>query len=795
MSLALGDRLGPYEVLSQIGSGGMGEVYRARDTRLGRDVAIKVLPAEFAADRERLVRFEREAKATAALSHRNILDVHDVGAHDGAPYLVEELLEGESLKERLDRGALPVREALEIGVQVARGLAAAHEKGIIHRDLKPGNVFLTRDGTVKILDFGLAKLVERASMDEADTLTHAPTGATEIGRVLGTAAYMAPEQARGKPVDQRADVFSLGCVLYEMLAGERAFRGATMTDTLAAILKDEPAPLPHGVPTQLAAVIGKCLAKDPTRRYQRGSEVLAALEAAQHGEAPPLWRTVSRAVRRRPWLAVLNVVTVTGVLMLALDLGGVRTRLLGRDPGGQRIDSLAVLPLENLSGDPEQEYLAAGMHDALITNLGQLTGVRRVIARGSVLRFKGTSEPPKEIARELGVAGLVTGAVLRSGNRVRVTAQLIDPASQTQLWAHSYERELRDVLALENDIVAAITREIRVKLTAQEEARLAGARPVDPEVFEACQKGRFHYYKLSREDLDTAERYFRLALEKDPNCALAHEGIAIVWMAKTDSGFIPPDEALPKARAAALKALELDDTLAEAHMTMANLKVLDWEWPAADREFRRALELNPNLAEAHFMYADYLVTMRRDAEWNVEVHRALEIDPLNFLWPCFHGWHLVYVGRYDEAIAELDQALREEPNSSSVHMGLWGAYFKKGMDREAFAEAKRFFAILHDSEVVAALDAGWATGGYRGAMRLAGEKLAARSERTHVSSVRIARVFAHAGENSRALDFLERAYQRHETPVYHIGVGREWDALRPDPRYQALIRAMKLPET
>jgi serine/threonine-protein kinase len=787
-----GTRLGPYEIVALLGAGGMGEVYRARDTRLGRDVAIKLLPAEFAADAERLKRFEREAKATAALSHPNILDVHDVGTFEGVPYLVEELLEGESLKERIGRGSVPVRDAVGIAVQVAHGLAVAHGKSIVHRDLKPENIFVTKDGVVKILDFGLAKLVEGVPIGEADTLTHAPTGATEFGRVLGTVAYMAPEQARGLPVDQRADVFAFGVVLYEMVTGEHPFRGATATDTVAAILREEPPPLPASAPTQLAAVLEKCLAKEPERRYQRGSELLAALEAVQSEGAVLLWPTLTRAVRRRPWLVAANTAVALAVLALALDVGGLRGRILG-GAGAGRINSLAVLPLANLSGDAAQDYLAAGLHEALITDLARLGGLKRVIARGSVMRFAKTEMPPRQIAKELGVDALITGSVMRSGDRVRVTAQLVDADTDAQLWGERYERDLRDVLALENDVVAAITREIRLKLTPQEHARLASARPINPEAYEACLKGRFHWYKLSREDLDNAERYFKLALEKDPNYAPAHEGMASVWLSRTDTGLVPPSEAMPRANASALKALELDDTFAQAHVTLANLKVLEWDWATADKEYRRALEINPNCAEAHFMYSDFLVTMRRTAEWEMETRRTLELDPLSSFNRCFYGWHLVYERRYDEAIAQLTRVAQAEPNFSSVHLGLWGAYFKKGADAEALAEAKRFFGALGDREVADALDAGWAHGGYRGAMKRAGDTLVARFERTYYPAIRVARVLAHAGDNERALEFLEKAYERHETPLYHIGVGWDWDELRPDPRFQALLRRMSLP--
>ncbi len=787
-----GARIGPYEVVAAIGAGGMGEVYRARDTRLGRDVAIKVLPPGFAGDPERLRRFEREARAMAALSHPNILDVHDVGTFEGVSYLVVELLNGESLRDRLERGVLPIRESIGVAVQLARGLAAAHEKHIVHRDLKPSNIFLTNDGRVKILDFGLAKLMASVPAGEAETLTHAPTGATEFGRVLGTVAYMAPEQARGMAVDQRADIFAFGVVLYEMVAGRRPFHGRTAPDTVAAILKEEPPALPAGVPVRLRELIDRCLAKEPERRYQGGGDLLAAVEEVEAKGGASLWPSIRRALRRRPWMVAANAVVAVAALTLALDAGRLRGWLFG-GVAASGIDSLAVLPLENLSGDPEQGYLAEGMHEALITGLTQLGGLRRVIARASVMRFKGTNMPLRQVAQELKVRALVTGAVLRSGSRVRVTAHLVDPASEAQLWAKSYERELRDVLTLENEIVAAITREIKLRLTLRENARLASARPVNPEAYEACLKGRFHWYKLSREELDIAERYFQLALQEDPDCALAHEGMATVWLSRTDAGFMPAGEALPKAKEAAMKALELDDSLAEAHVTLANLKVMEWDWPTADAEFRRAIELNPNSAEAHFMYSDYLVTMRRTDEWRGEIHRALELDPLNFFWQTFYGWHLVYERRYDEAVAQLKRVVAAEPDFRAAHLGLWGAFYKKGADADAFAEAKEFFALLGDREVVDALDVGWARAGYRGAMGLAGETLATRSERTHVPAVRVARVFAHAGENERALAFLKKAYERHETPLYHIGVGWDWDGLRADPRFQELVRHMGLP--
>ena len=795
-----GTHLGPYEILGLIGAGGMGEVYRAKDTRLGRDVAIKVLPAEFAAEPDRLRRFEQEARAVAALAHPNILAIHDVGTHEAAPFIVTELLEGETLRDRLNAGGLTVSKAVEAAVQIAQGLSAAHAIGIIHRDLNPANVVVTKVGHVKILDFGIAKLTQPEVTADPFAPTVGAAPSTDSGAVLGTMGYTSPEQLRGQPADARSDIFSFGCVLYEMLAGRSPFLKATGAETITAIMSEDPPALAASgrqVPPALQEIVHRCLEKRPEDRFSSAHDLALALRAfSGSGQTPATVpdRFLPRGGRglwqRWPvWVAACVVIVA---VLVGLDVAGLRGRVLG-GAAAPKVHSLAVLPLANLSGDPGQDYLAEGLHEALITDLAKLRGLRRVIARSSVMRFKNTDKPARQIAGELGVDTLITGSVQREGDRVRVTAQLVDAATEEQLWAERYDRELRGVLALQNEIVAAIAHEVRLQLTPPEHARLASARPVNPEAYEACLKGRFHWYKLSREELDTAERYFRAALDSDPNYALAYEGLARVWLSRTDAGFQSPSEAIPQANAAAQRALELDDTLAEAHVTLGNLRVMDWDWPAADTEFRRALQLNPNSAEARFMYADFLITMRRTDEWKAEIQRTLELDPLNFFYQCFYGWHLVYERRYDEAIGQFNKVLAVEPDFSSAHMGLWGAFYKKAMDPEALAEAKRFFAVLGDREVVDALDRGYAGGGYRAAMKLAGETLAARSARSYVSAVRTARVFAHAGENDRALDCLEQAYERHETALVHIGVGWDWDALRPNPRYQAILRRMNLP--
>ena len=450
-----------------------------------------------------------------------------------------------------------------------------------------------------------------------------------------------------------------------------------------------------------------------------------------------------------------------------------------------------MLPLANLSGDTSQDYFADGMTEALITNLSKIRALK-VISRTSVMQYKGARKPLPQIARELGVDGILEGSVQRSGGRVLVTAQLINAATDTHLWAETYERDLRDVLVLQSEVASTVAREIRVALTPEETKHLGSAHQVNPDAYEAYLKGRFHWYKLSKEELDNAERYFQLALEKDPNYALAYVGLADVWASRGDAGFLPPQETVQKAKVAVTKALELDDTLADAHVTLANLRIFERDWSAAEKEFQRALELNPNHANAHFMYADYLISRLRNDDWEREIHRALELDPMSYFFQCFYGWHLVYVGRYDEAILQIQKVLATQPDYSSAHLGLWGAFYKKGMENKAVQEAEQFFGALGDQEVVRALQEGYREAGYRRAMKRAADTLAARSERTHVPGVRIARLYAHAGDNERTLFWLEKAYAASESPLIHLGVARDWDGLRSDPRFQDLMHRMGL---
>jgi eukaryotic-like serine/threonine-protein kinase len=785
----IGRQLGHYRILAMLGAGGMGEVYRAHDQHLDRDVALKLLPAATFEDAVARARLVREARAAAALNHASICTIHAVGEADGQAYIAMELVEGRPLGELMDGHGLPLDDVLGYGTQIAEALVHAHARGVIHRDLKSANVIVTAERRVKVLDFGLAKKVSGAELSLATTQQESGISLTERGTVVGTIAYMAPEQLRGDTADARSDLWAFGVMLYEMCAGARPFQGRSSFEVSSNIINHPPMSFPLTVSPALRAVIERCLEKDPARRYQTAGEVRAALQAVQ-GRAAPWVPNRDRFVRRRIWAGLAAVILV-GVVAAGLYLRPIR--LPG--PGAARVESLAVLPMVNLSGDSAQDYFADGITEVLSTDLARLGGFKRVIARGSVIRYKGTSKPLEDIARELKVDALVTGSVLRSGDRVSITAQLLDPATGAQLWTNRYERDLQDVLVMRSEIVSAIVREIKMQLSPTEEARLAAASRVNTEAFEAYLKGRFHWLKQTREDFDVAERYFQQALEHDPAYALAYAGLGSVWMMRGDAGFQPPSETFPKANAFMARALAMDDSLADLHVALANnLAVTQWDWAGAEREYRRAIDANPNLADAHFFYADLLMVLKRPEEWNREIHRALELDPLNdFNWS-FYGWQLNYVGRYDEAIPIFKRLLPTGPNKATNYLGLWGAYYRKGMYNEALASARDYFAAAGDGEFIHALGAGGDGAAYRAGMKQAGEAMVVRSKQRHVPAIRIARMFAHAGEKDRALHWLETAYDNRESPMERIGVVWDWQDLRSEPRFQDLLRRLNLPQ-
>ncbi len=803
MTLSAGDRLGRYEVLGPLGTGGMGEVYRACDPGLEREVALKVLPAETLTDEAARARMVREARMAARLNHPHVCTVHEVGEADGQVFIAMELVEGRPLDTILADGPLSVEQAVRLGTQVADALAHAHERGVVHRDLKSANVVMTPEGRAKVLDFGLAKQLAGGDMAEATTELGATL--TVPGTVVGTVAYMAPEQLRGQAADARSDVWALGVVLYEMLGGRRPFAGQTGYELSSAILNEAPPPLPDEEPAAVRAVVERCLAKDAGERFDDGADVRTALEAAletaQTGGIATFTATRTTVARRRRWwLAGAALSAIMAVLAL-LDVAGVRQLLLGRAGRPQSV-RMAVLPFVNLTGDPEQEYLSDGITQEMITQLGRLhpDGLS-VIARSSVMRYKGGDTPVDQIGRDLNVAYVLEGSARREADRVRITAELIQVGDQTQLWAESYERDLEGILAVQSEVAREVADALALELLPAEQARLTSVRAVDPEAYDAYLKGTYHWQKLTPENLDTAERYFELALEKDPSFAPAYEGLAWVWSGRQQGGTVAPDEAGPRAKAAALRAIDLDDESAGAHEALAVVRTwTDWDWAGAEVEWRRSLELEPNRANAHAFYAHFLATIRRIQEAVTHSERAIELDPFNAL---FHGLYAIVLDfdrRYDDALVAARNALSMDPNEGIANSALQYAYLGKGMRDEQLAHQRE--RITRDPGRVAAFERGLAEGGYEGAQRAIADLLAARYEQSggvpQHGAVRIylpkaiALRYLDAGDHDRAIDWLERAYQDRDPNLPYV-VMPIWAPLRPDPRFHDLLRRMDLP--
>jgi serine/threonine protein kinase/tetratricopeptide (TPR) repeat protein len=754
VALATRSRLGPYELVSPIGAGGMGEVYRAHDPRLGRDVAIKILPTAFSSDAQRLRRFEQEAHAAAALNHPNLLAVYDIGTQDGSPYIVSELLEGETLRERLRSGALPVRKAVDYAVQIARGLAAAHDKGIVHRDLKPENIFLTRDGQLKILDFGLAKLA-RPEAGGTDMITQ--TIGTGSSTILGTVAYMSPEQVRGKPADARSDLFAFGAVVYEMLYGERAFQGDTPADTMTSVLTREPRKLMvtnvH-VPTALDHIVRHCLEKSPEARFQSARDVtfdLESLSASLSTEA----------------------VEVTGAASL-------RT--------GKKM--LAVRPFENLSRDQEQEYFSDGLTEEMITQLARLNPERLgVIARTSAMRYKGTTKSIREIGAELGVNYILEGSVRRSGKRVRITAQLVQVSDETHLWAESYERSLNDILKLQVEVSRAIAKQTRVKLAPREERRLAHTGEVSPEAYEAYLKGRHLWNKRTEESMRKSVALYEQALASYPEYAMAYAGIADSYVMLACRGMAPAKETFRKAKIAARKALELDSELGEAQASLAHVRLHDWDWGGLEKDFQRAIELNPANAIVYYWYGEFLMSLGRPEQAIAITEKAYRTDPLSPVIASSLAMIFYLARRFDSAVQVLERALEINPDHFLPHLRIGLVYVQRREYDKAIAELKTAVRLADRStETQAALALAYSAAGRK---KLAQEIIAELEEPSagrYVLPYNVARIHAAAGNKEKALEWLERAYDEGNADLIELNSEPVFDVLRKRARFIDVMR-------
>lgn len=783
-----GQKLGDYEVQELIGSGGMGEVYRARDARLVRDVAIKVLPGLWSQDRDRLRRFEQEARAAAALNHPNILAVFQMGTYQGAPYLVSELLEGATLRNQLTRGPVPMRRAIDYGVQIVHGLAAAHDKGITHRDLKPENLFVTKDGRLKILDFGLAKLTQRRTIPDQSAPT--VTAPTEPGMVMGTVGYMAPEQVRGSTADHRSDIFAFGAILYEMLTGKRAFQKPTSTETMSAILNEEPIPvsqLAQNLPLALQKVVHRCLEKNLEQRFQSATDLAFALQALSESGPTGASETKLQVRISGRRMAAMGGAALLVAFLVWFGEGKLRERLR---PGAPHIQSLAVLPLQNFSGDPAQDYFADGMTEELTADLSKIRAVR-VISRTSAMRYKGANKSLPEIARELSVDGIIEGSVQRVGDRVKITAQLIHAPSDTHVWAESYEGNLGDVLALQDDVARSIANEVKVKLTPPELTRLTSSRAVNPEAYDAYLKGRYYWRKRTEESEKKGLEYFQQAVALDPGYAQGYSGVADSYIVLGAHGHLRMQDTFPKARAAAMKALDLDEGLAEAHVSLGTVKTFyDWDWTGSEREFRRALELQPNYSTAHHWYAHYLVAVGRVDEAVAEMKRARELDPFGITVNIWLATTLYYSRQYDQAIEQYRQTLELYPDWSDLHNPIANCYAAKGQLGEAVGEWEKVMRLQGENQLADSLRQAYATSGYTGYLRKQLDHLNAQAKAA--GPLDFAYTYARLGDKEHALEWLEKAYNERD-PWLYLKAEPVLDGLRSEPRFKDILRRMGLP--
>ena len=718
---------GPYQVVALLGKGGMGEVFRCRDLKLGRDVAIKALPAALASDPGRLSRFRREARTLASLNHPSIAAIYGLEESGGKSFLVLELVEGETLGEHIRRGPVPVDESLRIASQIADALEAAHAKGTTHRDIKPANIKITPEGRAKVLDFGLAKNILNPAQALDSSNLETLTAATEAGQILGTPAYMSPEQARGGSVDERADIWAFGCVLYELLSGSRAFRGENLPDLMTAVVSREPDwnLLPSATPERIRAVLRKCLKKDPAQRLARIADARTQIELVQAGH---------RGIGRRTLVAAsgLGIAAALGV-PFAFNLGGLRDRLFDMLPG-PHIRSIAVLPLRNASGDPEQEYFSDGMTESLIAGLAKVGSIK-VIARNSVMRYKNSDKPVPEMAAELGVDAILEGSIRRASGRLFIDVTLFDGKTNLSVWGESYERELADALIVQSDIARDIARQIRVQLTPADESRLAAARRVDPEAHELYVRGVSYATQLTAAGLDTAMQYFEQARQKDS--ALGWAGIAFVWLSRMQFGFSPASEAAPQAKAAALETLKRDPNLPEIHLALGVIKSrVDWDWAGARKEFERALELNPNDAETYAQWAA-VEGILGDSKRAIELgEKSLQLEPFRPIFRGMQANQLANAGRYEEALTMIQEVVKQQPSFQRIALGVTCRIFY-GLHRyeDLYREIRSRYDTDGDVEVVQAMDRGYAESGYQRGLELGGDVLAARAEKKFVRSV------------------------------------------------------------
>ncbi|MCA1626204.1 MAG: protein kinase [Acidobacteria bacterium] len=800
--ISTGDKLGRYKIRSAIGKGGMGEVFLAEDTELERLIALKILPQDLANDTERMRRFVQEAKSASALNHPNIITIHEIGKTDKTHFIATEYIEGETLHSRLKSERMNFKSVLDVAIQVISALDAAHRAGIVHRDIKPENVMIRPDGVVKILDFGIAKLTEKkvATID-AEAATTIKAEGTTPGTIIGTASYMSPEQAKGKPVDARSDIFSFGVVLYESLSGKQPFEGENAMDVIGSILNKEPVPIQQlipEVPQEIGRIISKTLKKDREERYQTAKDLLIDLkDVKQDLEFQNKLERTSSPNRENVKTQVFNAATgnaahttssaeyiateikqhkrgfVVGLAILLLAAIGLGYWFFANRSAAQ-IESIAVMPFVNESGNVDVEYLSDGMTETLINSLSQLPKLS-VKARSSVFHYKGKTVTTQTVASELTVQAILNGRVVQRGDNLLLSLELVDARTGNQIWGEQYNRKLTDIAALQSEIVRDVSQKLRTRLSGADEQKLSKNFTVNPEAYQLYLKGRYHWNKRTGADIRKSVDYFQQAVDKDPNYALAYAGLAQAYILIPNYARESPKEPYEKARAAAMKALEMDETLADAHTALASIKAdYDWNFPEAEKEFRRAIELNPNDATTRQWHSGNLLVLGRNDEAIAEMKKNRQ---------------------YDQAIEQLQKTVEMDRNFPRAHLYLELTYEEKEMFEEAISEFEKHSVLQAISPEEAAKEAtelregykkSGANGYWRKQIEIAEKRRASHSESSLPLSVE-ASFYAQLRENDRAFALLEKAYEQREAELIYLK-SPIYDSLRSDPRFQDLLR-------
>ena len=836
MALNTGTVIEHYKIASPLGIGGMGEVYLAEDVRLERKVAVKILPSELVKDKRRLLRFEQEARAVSSLNHPNIITLHEIGQIDDMHYLVTEFVEGETLRQRLNKGAIELMDVLDIAIQICNALAAAHAAGIIHRDIKPDNVMLRPDGYVKILDFGIAKLTEKSQPQEPIELESENTFirtavTTEPGIIIGSPNYMSPEQARGLAVDERTDIFSLGVMLYEMIAGRRPFEGETVSDLIVALLDKEPPPLHYfapDLPERFTRTIKKALAKKRSERHQHITEMLTDLrrvkqrlefEAGLEPSLPPepkdssqqatvvtgghrldentdaeqtLELTTTRSGRRKVTTEISRRAKRLRLAVIVVCLLGAITVLFFLLKGGKnRIDSVAVLPLVNISGDESAEYLSDGITESLINNLSRSPKLR-VMSRNSVFQYKGQTIDPREVGKKLGVDAILTGRIQQRGDALAINIELINTKDNSQVWGQHFNRKLADLVMMQEEIARQVSDNLQLRLSNEERQQVMKGNTDNVEAYQLYLRGRYQWNKRDADAMERGIEYFKKAIELDPNYACAYAGLADCYALLGEYERLPIKESLPLAKAAAQRAIELDSTLAEAHTSLAAVYEYEWNWGEAEKEYKLAIEKNPNYATAYHWYGIYLSSMRRFAESELALRAALNLDPLSPIINTGLGRMLWSAGRYDEAVTQLKKTLEVEPEFAEAHFQFGLAYEGKREYQEAAAEFQKAVELFKDPAM-----RGWVAREYAlmgkvtEAQKIVTE-LQTLSKTRYVSPYMMAISYAALGDRKQTADWLERVFQERSYYVVWLKVDPIFDAYRHDANFQDLLRRIGL---